>query len=160
MNFWDAISFRHSSCKTSHRVTKRSKAITFQSRVSLFISPILKTYLPKVCWVAQHVHIKKLCHISAAVCVIFLSERWADSSTLFLDHLTLLCLGPCCPDSPDQLPQSDRSWHSLENIKKKTTNKHDDHLLSTDWHETRTHQNRSKAFAVHLLRSVHLNLNK
>lgn len=76
-------------------------------------------YLPKVCWVAQHVHIKELRHISATVCIVFLSEGRADSSTLFLDHLTLLCLGPCCPDSPDQLPQSDRSWHSLENIKKR-----------------------------------------
>lgn len=127
MNFWDAISFRHSNWKTSHRVTKRSKAITFENKVFLFILPILKTYLPKVCWVAQHVHIEKLRHISAPVCVIFLSERWADSSTLFLDHLTLLRLGPCCPDSPDQLPQSDRSWHSLENIKKinKQTISHD-----------------------------------
>lgn len=77
-----------------------------------------QTYLSKVRWVAQHVHIKQLCDISATVRIVFLSKGRADSSTLFLDHLTLLCLGPCCPDSPDQLPQSDRSWHSLENTKK------------------------------------------
>lgn len=76
-------------------------------------------YLPEVGWVAQHVHIKELRNISATICIVFLSERRADSSTLFLDHLTLLCLGPCCPDSPDQLPQSNRSWHSLKNKKKK-----------------------------------------
>lgn len=66
-----------------------------------------------MCWVAQHVHIKQLCNISTAVRVVFLSEGWAYGSTLFLDHLTLLCLGPGCPDGPDQLPQSDRGWHSL-----------------------------------------------
>lgn len=77
-----------------------------------------QTYLSKVRWVAQHVHIKQLCDISATVRIVFLSKGRADSSALFLDHLTLLCLGPCCPDSPDQLPQSDRSWHSLENTKK------------------------------------------
>lgn len=64
--------------------------------------------------VSQHVHIQKLCHISAPVCVVFLSKGRADGGALFLDHLALLCLGPGCPDGPDQLPQSDRSWHSLK----------------------------------------------
>lgn len=66
-----------------------------------------------MCRVSQHVHIQQLCHISASVGVIFLSEGWSDSSTLLLNHLTLFCLGSCCPDGPDQLPQSDGGWHPL-----------------------------------------------
>lgn len=92
-----------------------------ESTNTLLTSDCYKTYLPKVCWVAQHVHIKQLCHIPATVCIVFLSEGRPYSSTLFLDHLALLCLCPGCPDGPDQLPQSDRSWHSLENIQKRNT---------------------------------------
>jgi len=72
-----------------------------------------RTYLSKMRRVSQHVHIQQLCHISASVCVIFLSEGWPDSSTFLLDHLTLFRLGSCCPDGPDQLPQSDGGWHPL-----------------------------------------------
>lgn len=134
-----------------------------RTKFFLFILPILKTHLAKVCWVAQHVHIKKLCHISATVRVIFLSERWADSSTLFLDHLTLLRLGPCCPDSPDQLPQSDRSWHSLEDIKKKKINKQSVMMAPIVTKTEKLHFSWKKPhkvpLQVHLLRSV-LHLNK
>lgn len=63
--------------------------------------------------VAQHVHVQKLGHVSAPVCVVFLPEGRADGGAFFLDHLALLRLGPGCPDGPDQLPQSDRRWHSL-----------------------------------------------
>lgn len=71
------------------------------------------SHLAKVCWVAQHVHIKQLSHISTAVCVVLFSKGGPNGSTLFLDHLSLLRLGSGCPDCPDQLPQSDRSWHPL-----------------------------------------------
>ena len=74
----------------------------------------LPAYLPKVRWVAQHVHIEELSHIPAAVSVVLLSEGRADGGALLLDHLALLRLGTGCPDGPDQLPQSDRSGHSLE----------------------------------------------
>ena len=73
-----------------------------------------EAYLPKVRRVAQHVHVEQLGHVSTAVGVVLLSEGRADGSTLLLDHLALLGLGPGRPDGPDQLPQSDRSWHPLE----------------------------------------------
>lgn len=107
VNFWEAINFRHSSWKTTPQVTTGHRSDDSGS-------DSVHTYLAKVSWVSQHVHVQKLCHVSAPVRVVFLSKGRADGSALFLDHLPLLCLGPGRPDGPDQLPQSDRSWHSLE----------------------------------------------
>lgn len=58
-------------------------------------------------------HIEQLGHVSAPVSVVLFPEGRADGGALFLDHLSLLGLGPGRPDGPDQLPQSDRSWHPL-----------------------------------------------
>lgn len=66
-----------------------------------------------MCRIPQHVHVQQLRHIPTAVSVVFFSEGRSDGRAFFLDHLSLLGLGPSRPDGPDQLPQSDRSWHPL-----------------------------------------------
>lgn len=74
-----------------------------------------------MCRIAQHVHIEQLCHVSTAVSVVFFSEGRSDRRAFLLDHLPLLGLGPSRPDGPDQLPQSDRSWHPLQFDESKNT---------------------------------------
>lgn len=71
-------------------------------------------HLSEMCRITQHVHIQQLCHISTAVSIVFFSEGRSDRRAFFLDHLSLLGLGPSRPDGPDQLPQSDRSGHPLQ----------------------------------------------
>lgn len=73
-----------------------------------------RAHLSEVGRVAQHMHVQQLCHIPAAVCVVLFSERRPDGGAFFLDHLPFFCLRSCCPDGPDQLPESDGGWHILQ----------------------------------------------
>lgn len=131
VNFCDAISFRHSSYKSKkHFVTLNFLDQHPEAKVQCFLFFLKKThfiYLPEMCRITQHVHVQQLCHISAAISVVFFSEGRSDRCAFFLDHLSLLGLGPSRPDGPDQLPQSDRSWHPLQFKKRKIQPFHEDH---------------------------------
>lgn len=102
-----------SKIRASWRYVARSEDVRWKSGNLLVWVFFVLIYLPEMCRITQHVHVQQLCHIPTAISVVFFSEGRADGRAFFLDHLSLLGLGPSRPDGPDQLPQSDRSWHPL-----------------------------------------------
>jgi len=64
------------------------------------------TNLASMSWITQHVDIKQLCDISAAVGGILFTETVSNLGTLFVNHSPLLSLRFSCANLTDEITQS------------------------------------------------------
>lgn len=64
-----------------------------------------------MCRISQHMNVEKLCNITTAIRVVFLSESVSNLGTLLLHYCSLIRCCSCRPDLANQVSQSLWSRH-------------------------------------------------